>query len=130
MLTTAPMATTKAAIARPLSSPLTAAALAGAGVGAFGFGAVEAAADVAGRAVVATVVAGLGAPGAADAGGRDAGALGAGVGGLNAEGGGGAPPAAKFGAAGTAGPPVGNVGNRIVAVGLGGKLMRTVSFFG
>jgi hypothetical protein len=29
-----------------------------------------------------------------------------------------------------AGPPGGKVGNLIVAVGFGGKLMRTVSFFG
>jgi hypothetical protein len=29
-----------------------------------------------------------------------------------------------------AGPAAGNVGNLIVAVGFGGKLMRTVSFFG
>src|SRR5437773_7969380 len=94
-----------AAIARILSSALTvgAAAAAGAGRGA--------AVAVAGRCATGAAAA----RGAADA---DAGA------------------AAGAGAAGAAdapvGPPGGNVGSLIVgaAVGLGGRLMRTVSFLG
>ena len=103
-----------AAIASPKSSPLT---RRGAGGGA-GRGAVEAGAALA---------AALGGPAT-----RAAGAPGAGAGGAGRAAGGGAPgacdaPADCVGEA--AGAPPGNVGSLIVAVGLGGKLMRTVSFF-
>ena len=63
--------------------------------------------------------------------GADVGAPGAGGrggGGAPTAGGGGMTPA--LGAPGGGGPPAGKLGNLIVAVGLGGKLMRTVSFFG
>jgi len=130
MLTTAPMLMTMAAIARALSKPLTVADRTGAGAGAFGFGAVGDCPAVVGRVAVAAVeVAGRGPPnvaanGAPAVGGR--GALGAGLGGAGAAGA--AAPAATGGA--DAGPPGGNDGNRIVAVGFGGKLIRTVSFLG
>jgi len=127
MLTTAPMLMTMAAIARALSKPLTVAARTGAGAGAFGFGAVGDWAAEAGREVVAAEVPGREAPRAAapagpPVGGR--GAAGAGAAGLG--------PAAAPDATGGAepDPPGGNDGNRIVAVGFGGKLIRTVSFLG
>ena len=106
---------TAAAMARPLSNPLTVATWEGAcrGAGTAGAETAErcAVGGAATRAPVPPVegVGGLGpVPGAA----------GVATGAAEAVGGGGA--------------PVGNVGSLIVgeAVGLGGKLMRTVSFFG
>ena len=135
-LTTAPKATTPAAMASPTSRPLRLlgflAALAGAGRWAPAAGAAGAAGrgppvEVAGRDTVAWVVPGL-------VGGRG----GAGV----------APPVlggtaterlVDVGTAGGGGvadpmgpPPAGSMGSLIVgdAVGFGGKLMRTVSFLG
>ena len=137
-LTTAPKATTPAAMASPTSRPLRLvdflAAPAGAGrwapaaaaAGAAGAAGRGPPVEVAGRETVAWVVPGL-------VGGRG----GAGV----------APPvlggtaterlvdvgtAGGGGVADPMGPPVGSVGSLIVgdAVGLGGRLMRTVSFFG
>src|SRR5437588_385131 len=125
MLTPAAMLTTNATIASPLSRPLTVATATGADV--FGFGA-DAAGAPPGRGTVGAGAGerAAGAPGA----GRGAAGAGAGVGGLKVLGapGAGAAPGAAAGDA--AGPPAGRVGKRIVAVGLGGKLMRTVSFFG
>jgi hypothetical protein len=125
MLTAAPTHTTAAAMASPRSSPLTlfpAAAIAGAGRAA-GAGAGPgrgAGAD----APVATGRAGTEAGDVTPA----AGGGGATVRGAPTDGGG----AAADGAAGGGGPPAGNVGNLIVgaAVGLGGRLIRTVSFLG
>jgi hypothetical protein len=109
--------TTAAAIANPLSMPLIAATGAGAWRGAGTAGG-----DVAARCAVG---------GAAT---RDAGApLVGGVGGFGPVEGG---AAVAVGAAAPlvfgGGAPAGNVGNLIVgeAVGFGGRLMRTVSFFG
>jgi len=100
---------TIAATARPTSKPLTVGA-------ADGAAAREAGACVAGPGLEAMAI------GAADA--RGAGGAGAAAAGA----------AAAIGAAEAApvGPPGGSVGSLIVgaAVGLGGKLMRTVSFLG
>ena len=118
MLTTAPRAVTAAAIARPTSSALI----------------LRAAETVPGRR------AGAGAEAAAGrltlepvpVGGRAAGAGAAAVGGRGGGGAGavGAEVLAPVGVA--AGPPAGRVGNLMVGedAGLGGKLIRTVSFFG
>lgn len=111
-LTTPIKAQTAAAIARPLSKPVR---VATAGTAARGAGAGAAA----GRGAVAE------APGGAE---RRLVPLDGGAGGLGA--------ALETGAAaaelGGGGAPAGKVGNLIVgaAVGLGGKLMRTVSFLG
>src|SRR3954471_24668268 len=129
MLTTAPMLITNAAIARPLSSPLTVGATGPAG--AFGRGGVGAGAvPVAGRGAGAAgavpgrvVVAGAAGAGRAPVGG---GTVGAGRGGAGAAGA--DAPAAGAGAA--VAPLGGKVGKRMVAVGLGGRLIRTVSFLG
>jgi hypothetical protein len=135
-------------MAKPTSKPLTffseiTLALAG--------GAAAAGAPAAGRAVVAAAVAAAAAAGA-DAGRADGGggapvagragaeagaaALAAGRATLaaGAPGGGGvigrgAATGAAAPVAGGGGPPAGNVGNLMVAVGFGGKLMRTVCFF-
>ena len=111
---------TAAAMARAVSNPLT---LRAAGAAAAGAGrAVEVGAG-AGRATDAAVppVGGRGGGGAALAG--RGGAAGPAAGGTA-----GAPACATAAAAG--GAPAGKVGNLIVAVGLGGRLIRTVSFFG
>ena len=119
MLATLANPITAAAIARPMSSPLTPRR-----TGAIAGTAREGAAAV---AVVVRVVVVVAVPGRVAV----AGAAGAAVAGL---GGVGAPGAAVAGAApGAAGAPVpGTLGNLIVAVGFGGvgRLMRTVSFFG
>jgi len=113
-LPTAPRPITAAAIARPKSKPLTRRAAGGAaGRGGAEVGGAEGAP--------------FGGPATRAPGAPDAGAGGAG----RAEGGG-APGVACAGAAAPLGaptPPVGIVGNLIVAVGFGGKLIRTVSFF-
>jgi hypothetical protein len=126
------MLTINAAIARPLSKPLTDAALGGA-AGAFGFGGVGAGVVVVAGRVTPVAGAAVGGRGAVGAG-RAPGAAPAAGGVLTA--------GAAAGAAGAAGdwvgaaaavpgaPAPGRVGNRIVAVGLGGKLILTVSFFG
>ena len=111
-LPTAPRPITAAAIAKPKSNPLTRRAAGGAA----GRGGAE----------------GGGAPGALFGGPatRAAGAAEAGAGGAGRDGGG--APGVAWGAAepaaGPPTPPVGSVGNLMVAVGLGGKLIRTVSF--
>src|SRR5262245_17066554 len=130
MLTTAPMPTTAAAIARPTSNPLnllaagTGACAGGRGAGAPGGRGTGPPVEVGGRATVAD-----GAPDVGGRGGAGA-AAGAGVNGLEGAGVAGAGPAPGTGAAG-AGPP-GIEGSLIVAVaeGFGGRLMRTVSFLG
>jgi len=113
-LPTAPRPITAAAIAKPKSSPLTRRAAGGAAGrgGAEGGGAPGAL---------------FGGPATRAAGAPVAGAVGAG----RAEGGGAlgaACPAAGAPLGGAPTPPVGKVGNLMVAVGLGGKLIRTVSF--
>ena len=116
---TAPRPMTAAAMPRPTSRPLTLRALAGAGgrAGAGGVApggrAVGAPVLVGGRETEATVT---GAPAA--------------VGGRGAAGA--ATPMEEGGAEGADGPPAGRVGSLMVGedVGLGGRLMRTVSFFG
>src|SRR5688572_4174325 len=122
MLAAAARPITAAAMARPVSRPLTAgrrttvvvvAAGRGAGVAAGAGGRVEVAGAV-------RTVAAVGAPGAA-VGGRGAAVAGAWV---EVAG------AAGAGVAAGAAPPPGRLGSLIVAVGLGGKLMRTVSFLG
>lgn len=108
-------AVTPAAIVSILSNGLTVAA-AGAATGARCTGAGRAACCVPGAATGAAVVVRGAATGAAAPAG-DLGAAGAGAG---------IPPGAPVG------PPGGKVGNLIVgaADGLGGKVIRTVSFFG
>ncbi|MDB6031680.1 MAG: hypothetical protein JWM16_2018, partial [Verrucomicrobiales bacterium] len=147
-LATAIRPTTAAAIARPTSKPLTFFS-----VMTLAFAAVAGGAPAAGRAVVAAAAAAAAAVVLAVAGApiREGGGGGAPTGRDVADGGtpatgratlaGGAPggggtvvgrePAAGAAApvAGGGGPPAGKVGNLIVAVGFGGKLMRTVCFF-
>ena len=120
---TAPRPTTTAAIARPVSKVLTirraGATPAGAAGRAAGAGAASGRCGggaVAGRGAGACVVAAAG--GVEGRGAAIVGADGAGAGTPV-----GAGPA-------DAGPPGGKEGNLMVAVGLGGKLMRTVSFLG
>lgn len=124
MLATAASPITAAAMARPISNPLTPRRT---GAGA-----------IAGRAIPdpvagAAAIAGLGAElvaGAAVAGRAVGGPAGVAVAGRGAAGGGGGPGLAVAGPAPGA-PVAGSEGSLIVAVaGLGGKLMRTVSFFG
>ena len=116
MLATLANPMTAAAIARPMSSPLTPRR-----TGAIAGTAREGAAAV---AVVVRVVVVVAVPGRVAV----AGAAGAAVAGLGGVG------AAVAGAvpAGAAGAAPGTLGNLIVAVGFGGvgRLMRTVSFFG
>lgn len=132
MLTTAPMPITAAAMVKPVSSGLLRTRPAGArprGAGAAaeaGRGALAAAgADPGGLAIRAP-------GGAAAVGGL--GACGAVPGGLGAPGPAPAPapPGGLAGAAAGGFPPPGKDGNLMVdvEVGLGGRLMRTVSFFG
>src|SRR5436189_2569650 len=111
-LPTAPKPMTAAAIASPTSNPLTRFTAGGAG----------------GRAGAAEAGAALGAPLGGPAT-RAPGAPADGAGGAGR--GGGAPGAcgAALPGGAPAGAALGNVGNLIVAVGLGGKLIRTVSFF-
>jgi len=125
-LATAPKPRTPAAIAKPVSrGPVFFRLAAGAGRGAAvatGAGLVTAAgaaaATAAGRAILAT--------GAAAAGGLGGGGAPVGMAGFGA-----AAPGVVAAAPGGF-PPAGRVGRRMVAVeaGLGGKLMRTVSFLG
>src|SRR5437879_922413 len=110
---------TAAAIAKPVSTALTplttgrGAAIAGAGrTGAEAARGAAAPAEVGGRG-------GGGAPACPAVGGR-------GGAGAPTAGGGGTTPAALVAAWPEGGAPGGKVGNLIVAVGLGGKLMRTV----
>lgn len=129
MLTTAPRPRTAAAMPRPMSSPLVFRLAEALGRGAAaGVGAGDVGAAAAGRLNVAAVFDGgrggggatLLAEGADEAGGR--GALAA------------TPDAADGapGAAGAAGPPEGIAGSLMVGedAGFGGRLIRTVSFFG
>lgn len=146
-LPTAPSPMTAAAIAKPTSNPLTFFSVfttvfdlaGGAGGAPAGRAAVAAAAPAAAAAAVVAAEAGR-APGGG--GGAPAGRAGAGGGGAPGAGraalgggtaGRGAAPGTAAGAAapvdGGGGPPAGNVGSLIVAVGFGGKLMRTVCFF-
>jgi hypothetical protein len=118
-------ATTANALSTPLTAiPVAAGLFAGAGGGGGG-AAIAGFAAVAGPATREAVE-----PGGGGAGGFGAPVAVGGGGGIAAglEGGGIAPGVAA--AVGV--PPVGNIGNLTVgeAVGLGGKLMRTVSFFG
>ena len=124
MLTTAPSPSTAAAMAKPRSRPLTCrttgagatGARAAAGAAAGAGRAPGAPAAVGGRAAVgAPVDVDKRAPGAADGAGADPGA-----------------PAGRVAGVAEGGPPAGRVGNFMVGaeVGFGGKLMRTVSFFG
>jgi len=124
--------TTAAAMAKPISRPLT--VFFADDAGGRGAGAAERAAgagaatpaEEGGRATAAPLapeVGGTGGAGEAEAGRAGAGAAGAAA----AEGGG------ALGAAdGGGGPPAGRLGNLMVAdeEGLGGRLMRTVSFLG
>jgi hypothetical protein len=121
MLATAASPMTAAAMARPISSPLTPRRItAGPATGRATDGAGAAA--IAGRAAVPVA-------GAAGAGRAVGGGAGAAVAGRGAVGG--AAGAAVAGAAAGAPPAAGNEGSLIVAVaGLGGRLIRTVSFFG
>ncbi len=125
MLTTAPNPITAAATPNPTSNPLTFRAEEGAGrepavipgAGAPGGRVTGAPVLVGGREAAAAAAVVSGGPPEA-VGGRGAGGAGA----------------AAAGAApvGAAGPPAGRVGSLMVGeeLGLGGRLMRTVSFFG
>lgn len=130
MLTAAPIPMTAAATPRPTSSPLT--LRAGAGIVRLGIepgapgGLVTGAPVLVGGRVADAELARVAPPeavgGRGAAGAAAAGAAGAGV----------ATPTAAVGADGAAGPPAGSVGSLIVGeeLGLGGRLMRTVSFLG
>jgi len=119
MEATAPRAITAAATLKPTSSPLTLRAADG-GMGR-GPAVAGAGAPTPGRLTCAPVLVGGRPPGEASA--ADPAAVGG-------RGGGGEPADAVDPE--TAGPPAGSVGNLMVGddVGFGGRLIRTVSFFG